>query len=74
MQQQLAAVLQVVRLHNFLAAAANRTLHHAATHDDLWQCRLVRGTRERFVPLVATFPRFAAEPLDADGARADQSS
>jgi hypothetical protein len=62
--------VQVVKLHNFLALAANNEARHIACHEDLWRTVYNRGTGERFVPAVPTLPKFEELPVsEADPQR-----
>lgn len=57
--------VQVMRLHNELAAAANTEAHHIATHADLWRTVYAAGANEKYIPFLQTMPAFQELPPDA---------
>lgn len=57
--------VQVVRLHNLLAAAANTEAHQIATHADLWRTVYACGANEKYIPFLQTMPAFTELPAEA---------
>lgn len=57
--------VQVMRLHNELAAAANTEAHHIATHADLWRTVYAAGANEKYIPFLQTMPAFQELPPEA---------